>query len=70
MGFIEASYYVYNMGSPLGIRTNLLPDGLPSTVGRFLDSCPVGVQIGFDLTQDDQVIVRVAASLDYKESFT
>lgn len=52
MGFRDVTYYVYHGGDVLGVRTNCPPmfwHDKNGAVGKFLDACPIGMEIGFEI---------------------
>lgn len=66
MGFSEAEFYVFNAGEPLGIRTNCGPSLWEGEVGDFIDACPEGWQIGFDIIERKPKEVA-RATLNYSQ---
>ena len=54
MGIKGARWYVYRVGF-LGLRTNVPPEMWTGEVDEFLESCPEGWQIGFDI-KDGKIV--------------
>lgn len=62
MGFKDVEWYVYKFTKGEGVRTNCPPEMWKGKVGKFLDTCPAGMEIGFNI-ENGVPVEKARASL-------